>query len=247
MLHDLQPWARSDTGDALIPGDHRVVSKREVSGMGKERQLQEIIDSGVVAVIRTNSADELIGICTAMADGGVRGVEITMTSPGALDAIREASRALGGKAIIGAGSVLDPETARAAMLAGADFIVGPVLNLDVIRLCKRYSKIVIPGAFSPTEILAAWQAGADVVKIFPATKLGPSFIRDIMGPLPQVRLTPTGGVNRENLGEFLRAGAVFVGVGTALVDKKMVADRDWAGLSKLAADYVEAARVARAG
>ncbi len=214
--------------------------------MTKERQLQEIIDSGVVAVIRTNSADELIGICGAMADGGVKGVEITMTSPGALDAIREASKVLAGKAIIGAGSVLDPETARAAMLAGADFIVGPVLNLEVIQLCKRYGKIVIPGAFSPTEILAAWQAGADVVKVFPATKLGPSFIKDVMGPLPQVRLTPTGGVNRENLGEFLQAGAVFVGVGTALVDKKMVAERDWTGLTKLAAEYVEAARMARA-
>lgn len=215
--------------------------------MDKEQQVQAIIDSGVVAVIRTNSADELIGICRAMADGGVKGVEITMTSPGAIEAIREASKVLKGKAIIGAGSVLDPETARAAMLAGADFIVGPVLNLEVIRLCKRYGKIVIPGAFSPTEILTAWEAGADVVKIFPATKLGPSFIKDVMGPLPQVKLTPTGGVGLENLGEFLKAGAVFVGVGTALVNKKMVAEQDWTGLARLAADYVEAARIARTG
>ncbi|MEW5865297.1 MAG: bifunctional 4-hydroxy-2-oxoglutarate aldolase/2-dehydro-3-deoxy-phosphogluconate aldolase [Bacillota bacterium] len=213
--------------------------------MNKDEQLKAIVDSGVVAVIRTKSAQELVGICKAMADGGVMGVEITMTSPGAIEAIYEASKILKGKAIIGAGSVLDPETARAAMLAGADFIVSPILNLGVIKLCKRYSKIVIPGAFTPTEILTAWEAGADVVKIFPATKLGPSFIRDVLGPLPHVRLTPTGGVTLENLGEFLKAGAVFVGVGTALVDKKLVAEENWVGLSELAAKYVEAARVAR--
>ncbi|MEW6229831.1 MAG: bifunctional 4-hydroxy-2-oxoglutarate aldolase/2-dehydro-3-deoxy-phosphogluconate aldolase, partial [Bacillota bacterium] len=216
------------------------------SSVNKEQQLKAIVDSGVVAVIRTNSAEELVGICRAMADGGVVGVEITMTSPGAMEAIREASKELRGQAIIGAGSVLDPETARAAMLAGADFIVGPVLNLELVRLCKRYGKIVIPGAYTPTEILTAWEAGADVVKVFPATKLGPSFIKDVLGPLPQVKLTPTGGVNLENLGEFLKAGAVFVGVGTALVDKKLVAEQDWAGLAKLAARYVEAARAARA-
>lgn len=211
----------------------------------REQQLNELIASGVVAVIRTNSADELVGICRAMSEGGVVGVEITMTSPGALEAIYGASKELRGKAIIGAGSVLDPETARAAILAGADFIVGPVVNTGVIELCKRYGKIVIPGAFSPTEILSAWQAGADVVKVFPATKLGPSFIKDVMGPLPQVRLTPTGGVNLDNLGDFLKAGAVFVGVGTALVDRKLVAERDWDGLARLASRYVEAARAAR--
>lgn len=211
----------------------------------REQQLNELIASGVVAVIRTNSADELVGICRAMSEGGVVGVEITMTSPGALEAIYGASKELRGKAIIGAGSVLDPETARAAILAGADFIVGPVVNTGVIELCKRYGKIVIPGAFSPTEILSAWQAGADVVKVFPATKLGPSFIKDVMGPLPQVRLTPTGGVNLDNLGDFLKAGAVFVGVGTALVDRKLVAGRDWDGLARLASRYVEAARAAR--
>ena len=214
--------------------------------LDKELQLGALIESGVVAVVRTNSADELIGICRAMCEGGVVGVEITMTSPGALEAIHGASKDLRSRAIIGAGSVLDPETARAAMLAGADFIVGPVLNRAVIETCKRYGKIVIPGAFSPTEILTAWQAGADVVKVFPATKLGPSFIKDVRGPLPQVRLTPTGGVNLDNLGEFLKAGAVFVGVGTALVDKKLVSERNWDALAALAARYVGAARVARA-
>lgn len=215
--------------------------------MGKEEQLQQIIDSGVVAVIRVDSADQLVGICEAMAAGGVRGVEITMTSPGALDAINVAAKALRGKAIIGAGSVLDPETARMAILAGADFIVGPVVNLEMIAMCKRYGTMVIPGAFTPTEILTAWQAGADVVKVFPATKLGPSFIKDVRGPLPQVRLTPTGGVDINSLGEFLKAGAVFVGVGTALVNKKYVADKNWDALTELAAEYVAAARAARVG
>ncbi len=215
--------------------------------VGKEKQLQEIMEAGVVAVIRTNSGAELVSICEAMVEGGITGVEITMTSPGAIEAIYEASKVLKGKAIIGAGSVLDPETARAAMLAGADFIVSPVLNLDVIELCKRYGKIVIPGAFSPTEILTAWQAGADVVKVFPATRLGPSFIKDIRGPLPQVRLTPTGGVNIDNLGDFLKAGAVFVGVGSALVSKKDVAEQNWSALAKRAEDYVKAAKAARIG
>lgn len=214
--------------------------------MTKEEQLQQIIDPGVVAVIRTNSGEELVSICEAMADGGIKGVEITMTSPGATEAIYKASNALRGKAIIGAGSVLDPETARVAMLAGADFIVCPILNADVIRMCRRYGKAVIPGAFTPTEIMTSWQAGADVVKVFPATKLGPSFIKDVRGPMPQVKLTPTGGVNIDNLGDFLKAGAVFVGVGSALVNKKDVAEKNWEQLSRRAADYVEAARAARA-
>ena len=174
------------------------------------------------------------------------GVEITMTSPGATEAIYKASKVLQGKAIIGAGSVLDPETARIAMLAGADFIVSPILNRDVIAMCKRYGKIVITGAFTPTEILTAWEAGADVVKVFPATKLGPSFIKDVRGPMPQVKLTPTGGVNIDNLGDFLKAGAVFVGVGSALVNKQDVAEKNWTHLAGLAADFVKTARAARA-
>lgn len=212
----------------------------------KEQLLRELIDTGVIAVIRTKSGAELVKICGALVLGGIKGVEITMTSPGAIDAIREASEILRGKAIIGAGSVLDSETARSVILAGADFVVGPVVNFDLIRTCKRYGKVVIPGAFSPTEILQAWEAGADVVKVFPATRLGPSFIKDVLGPLPQVKLTPTGGINLENLGEFLKAGAVFVGAGTALVNRQLVADENWEGLTRRAAEFVEAARLARA-
>lgn len=213
--------------------------------MTKEKQLQRITDSGVVAVIRTQDGDELVSICGALAEGGIVGVEITLTSPGAIEAISRAKKTLQGKAIVGAGSVLDPETARAAILAGADFIVSPVVNKEVITLCNRYGKIVIPGAFTPTEILTAWEAGADVVKVFPATKLGPQFLKDVRGPLPQVKLTPTGGVNIDNLADFLKAGALFVGVGSALVNKQDVADKNWARLTSLAKDYVQAARTAR--
>ena len=157
--------------------------------MTKEEQLRRIEETGIVAVIRTQDGDELVSICEALVEGGMVAVEITMTSPGATEAIYKASKILKGRAIIGAGSVLDPETARIAMLAGADFIVSPIFNKDVIALCKRYGKIVIPGAFSPTEILTAWEAGADVVKVFPATKLGPAFFKDVRG-LTRVKLLP---------------------------------------------------------
>jgi len=214
--------------------------------MTKEEQLKRIEECGIVAVIRTQSGDELVSICEALVAGGVIAMEITMTSPGATEAIYKAAQVLKGKAVIGAGSVLDPETARVAMLAGADFIVSPVLNKELIAMCKRYGKIVIPGAFTPTEILTAWEAGADVVKVFPATKLGPEFFRDVRGPLPQVKLTPTGGVNLDNLGDFLKAGAVFVGVGSALVSKDIVAKKDWPALTELAGQYVQAVQKARA-
>jgi 2-dehydro-3-deoxyphosphogluconate aldolase/(4S)-4-hydroxy-2-oxoglutarate aldolase len=211
----------------------------------KAEQLKAIADSGVVAVIRTNDASELVNICKAMAAGGVMGVEITMTSPGALDAIREAAVQLGSKAIIGAGSVLDAETARACIMAGADFIVSPVFDANLVEICHRYSKIVIPGAFTPTEILRAWQAGADVVKVFPANVVGPRYFKDILGPLPQVKLTPTGGIGLNNLGEFIKAGAVFVGAGSSLVDKTMVAQGRWDELANRAAQFVAAVKDAR--
>ena len=212
----------------------------------KEEQLGRLVETGVVAVIRTQDGDELVSICEALVEGGIVGVEITMTSPGATEAIYKASKVLRGRAIIGAGSILDPETARIAMLAGADFLVSPITNMDVIAMGKRYGKIVIPGAYTPTEILTAWEGGADVVKVFPATRLGPSFLKDVRGPLPQVKLTPTGGVDINNLGEFLKAGAVFVGVGSALVNKGIVAKKDWPALTRLAADYIAAVQAARA-
>jgi len=213
--------------------------------MTKEEFIQTLTDTGIVAVIRVNNASELIDTTIALNEGGVKALEITMTSPGALEAISEVSKKLGEKAIIGVGSVLDSETARMAILAGAKFVVGPILKKDVIEICRRYSITCIPGAFTPTEILTAWEAGADVVKVFPATKLGPSFFKDVLGPLPQVKLTPTGGVNLENAGEFIKAGACFVGVGGAMVDKRLVAEKKWDELSELTSKFVEVIKKAR--
>lgn len=212
----------------------------------KDRQLETIIETGVVAVVRTDSSEELIDVIEALHRGGLAAIEVTMTTPDAITVIREASRKFGDKFILGVGSVLDPETARMAILAGAQFVVSPVLNRDVITMAKRYSKIVIPGAFTPTEILACWEAGADVVKVFPATKLGPEFFKDVRGPLPQVLLSPTGGVNLENAGDFIKAGACFLGVGSALVDRKLIKARDWDGLAERGRKFLEAVRAARA-
>ncbi|HHV61528.1 MAG TPA: bifunctional 4-hydroxy-2-oxoglutarate aldolase/2-dehydro-3-deoxy-phosphogluconate aldolase [Firmicutes bacterium] len=222
----------------------------------KQHVLKTMIDTGIVAIIRAERSDDLVNVARALKEGGIRAMEVTMTTPGAIDVVREIASGIAGgggedgagaanEMIIGVGTVLDPETARIAILAGAEFVVSPTLNLDVIRMCRRYSKVVIPGAFTPTEILAAWEAGADAVKVFPATKLGPSFFKDMRGPLPQVLLTPTGGVNLDNVAEFIKAGAAFVGVGSALVDKKLVAEKRWSELTAKARAFVDAIAGAR--
>jgi len=213
----------------------------------KEKNLQDIINCGVVAIVRVASAQEAVEVCGAIAKGGVKPIEITMTVPGAIDAIKELKGTMEDNVLLGAGTVLDPETARAVILAGAEFVVCPTLNLEVIKLCRRYSKIVIPGAFTPTEILTAWEAGADIVKVFPATVGGPRYLRDIKGPLPQIRLMPTGGVNVENTPDFIRAGAVAVAVGTSLVDKKAVSEGKYDIITENAKKFVEAVKLARAG
>lgn len=215
--------------------------------MDKEGSLTRMRDTGVVAVVRAPGSEELTQVAQALLRGGVQCIEITMTTPNAIEVIGQVKQALGDSAVVGVGSVLDPETARSAILAGAEFVVGPVLNLDVIRLCRRYSKAVIPGAYTPTEILRAWEAGADVVKVFPAGVGGPSYFRDLKGPLPQVKLTPTGGVNLDTAGDFIRAGAEFLGVGSALVRKDLLAAHDFEGIEKLAADFRQAVAQARAG
>jgi len=208
--------------------------------------LDQIIDCGVVAVLRANSPTQLLDVSKALREGGVVAIEVTMTVPGALKVIEEASAKME-DTIVGVGSVLDPETARAAILAGAEYVVGPTLNLGVVEMAKRYGKVVMPAGFTPTEILAAWQAGADVVKVFPAGVGGPSFFKDILGPLPSLRLMPTGGVNAQTTPEFIKAGAVAVGAGSAMVDKQAVADKDWAKLTATAKSFVDAVAQARAG
>ena len=212
----------------------------------KEKNLQAIIDCGVVAIVRVASAREAVEVCGAIAKGGVKPIEVTMTVPGAIDAIKEFKSAVKDEVLVGAGTVLDPETARAVILAGAEFVVSPTLNLEVIKVCRRYNKIVIPGTFTPTEILAAWEAGADIVKVFPATVGGPQYLRDIRGPLPQIRLCPTGGVNLENTPDFIRAGAVAVAAGTSLVDKKAVSQKNYDLITETAKKFVAAVKLARA-
>lgn len=207
--------------------------------MSKEDQLRKALDGGIVAIVRSPDSALLVDACRALADGGVTTVEITMTVPNALDVLRQVRQTLGDRLLLGAGTVLDPETARAVLLAGAEFIVAPTVNLDVIRLCQRYDKLVMPGAFTPTEILAAWEAGADVVKVFPAEVLGPPFFKAVRGPLPQIRLMPTGGVDLTTAAAFLKAGAGCLGVGSQLVDPKLVAERNFGRIRELAGQYVE--------
>lgn len=207
--------------------------------------LQKMIDCGIVAVIRTDSPDDLIPVTKALKDGGIIALEVTMTVPNAIEYLPKVKKELGKDAILGMGTVLDPETARMAILAGADFIVSPVLKEEIINLCHRYDKIAIPGAYTPTEILKAWEEGADVVKLFPADTLGPKYIKAIHGPMPFIRISPTGGVSLENVGEFIKAGACFVGVGGNLVDKKVIAEGKFEILTERAKEYVEAIKKAR--
>ena len=212
----------------------------------KEKNLRDIVNCGVVAIVRVSSAREAVEVCEAIAKGGVKPIEITMTVPGAIDAIKEFKGVMKDNVLLGAGTVLDSETARAVILAGAEFVVCPTLNLEVIEVCRRYSKIVIPGAFTPTEILTAWEAGADIVKVFPATVGGPRYLRDIRGPLPQIRLIPTGGVNVDNTPDFIKAGAVAVAAGSSLVDRKAVSQKKYDIITETAKRFVEAVKLARA-
>jgi 2-dehydro-3-deoxyphosphogluconate aldolase/(4S)-4-hydroxy-2-oxoglutarate aldolase len=215
--------------------------------MSRAATLARILDGGLVAVVRSDDPTQLVEVVGALADGGLTAAEITFTVPDAVDVIRKARKALGDRIVLGAGTVLDPETGRAAILAGAQFLVAPTLNLDLIRLAHRYDVPVMPGAFTPTEILTAWEAGADVVKVFPADVGGPAYLKAIRGPLPQVRLMPTGGVDLDTAEAFLKAGACCLGVGSSLVQPKKIAMGDFEGLKALAAEYVGVVRRARQG
>ena len=203
----------------------------------RQERLAQLLDRKVIAVIRMTDTDRLMDVIAAIQKGGIEWIEITMVVPDAIDVLKEVSQR-GGNAVIGAGTILDPETARLAILAGAEFIVSPILNLEVIKLAHRYDRLAIPGAFTPTEILTAWEAGADVVKVFPATALGPAFVKDVQGPLPQIKLCPTGGVTVENAGEFIAAGAACVGVGTDLLDKAAIAEGRYELLTRRAEQLV---------
>ncbi|MBM3242822.1 bifunctional 4-hydroxy-2-oxoglutarate aldolase/2-dehydro-3-deoxy-phosphogluconate aldolase [Candidatus Poribacteria bacterium] len=213
--------------------------------MLKQEQMERIEDCGVVAIIRANSSEELIDVAAAIKEGGVDIIEVTMTTPDALRVISEVSKKYGDAVLIGVGSVLDAETARAAILAGAEFVVSPVVKQDVIELSRRYSKVVMPGAFTPTEILTAWEMGADYVKVFPSSLGGASYIKAVKAPLPQIPLVPTGGVEVDNAGEFIKAGSAALGVGSALVSSKIVAARKFDVLTETAQKLVQEVRKAR--
>lgn len=214
--------------------------------MSRDSILNRVLEGGIVAVVRSEAPDQLVKVVEALAAGGVTAAEITFTVPNALDVIRDVRRALGQRVVLGAGTVLDPETARAALLAGAEYLVAPTVNLDVIRLCRRYDKPIMPGAFTPTEILTAWEAGADVVKVFPADVGGPAYFKAIRGPLPQVRLMPTGGVDLNTAEAFLKAGACCLGIGGQLVEPAAIKAGDFNRITQLAARYVAIVRETRA-
>jgi 2-dehydro-3-deoxyphosphogluconate aldolase/(4S)-4-hydroxy-2-oxoglutarate aldolase len=196
----------------------------------KEKVLEILLAEKVIAVVRMKDAARLAETAAALRKGGVSAIEITMTVPGAVDIIRDMARTKMPGALVGAGTVLDAGTATDVIAAGADFVVSPITDRDTVLACRDAGVLVAPGAFTPTEIVAAWRGGADIVKVFPATSLGPQFFRDLRGPLPGVRLMPTGGVTIENARDFLAAGACCVGIGTALVDAKADEAGDWKAL-----------------
>lgn len=214
--------------------------------MDKTKLVQGVVESGVVAIVRLSSAQNLMQVAEAIAKGGVKYIEFTMTTPGALKVLEEASAAFKGDVIFGAGTVLDPETARAAILAGAQFVVAPNLNPKVIELCNRYSVATMPGCLTPTEIVQAWECGADVVKVFPANQFGPEYISAVLAPLPHIKLAPVGGVDLSNVTAYIKAGAACVGVGSSLVNNKLIASSDWAGLTERAKGFIEGVQKGRA-
>lgn len=214
--------------------------------MDKTDKLSLIRETGVIAIMRSESSKQLIGAAEAILAGGVCVIEVTMTTPGALDVIREAATRFGDNVLFGAGTVLDAETARAAILAGAGFIVAPTLNLDVIALCNRYSTPTMPGCFTPTEALTAWEAGADMVKLFPASAGGLALLKAIRAPLPQIEFVPVGGVDLNTAAEFIRSGAAALGVGGSLINQKLIDADDMIELTRRAVAFIEQVELGRA-
>jgi 2-dehydro-3-deoxyphosphogluconate aldolase/(4S)-4-hydroxy-2-oxoglutarate aldolase len=212
--------------------------------MKKDAVLAKIKAEKVIALIRADNSDGLLDCAKALADGGLTSIELTMTTPGAIRMLEKATSELP-DFLFGLGTVLDAETARAGILAGARFIVTPALRPDVITLCRRYSVPVFSGAFTPTEIVLAWEAGADAAKVFPAEFFGPAYIKSIKGPLPQIELVPTGGVTPETVGEYIRVGAMATAAGSSLVEAKALKNKDWAAISARAKIFVDAVKAVR--
>jgi 2-dehydro-3-deoxyphosphogluconate aldolase/(4S)-4-hydroxy-2-oxoglutarate aldolase len=213
--------------------------------MSIDQVLEVMRASRLIAIVRLNDLSTAIDLSRALLAGGIRALEFTLSNPAAIKALAEVKAALPefdrGEAVIGLGTVLNADQARAAIEAGAQFIVSPATNFATIETCRQLSVAVMPGALTPTEILAAWEAGASAVKVFPARSLGPTYLKDVREPLPFLRLIPTGGIDQHNLQEYLRSGAFAVGVGGSLVDKQLVAARDWAALTDRAREFTQAA------
>lgn len=207
--------------------------------------LYALTHPGVIAVIRANSSSQLMHVAEALKKGGVTSMEVTMTTPNALEVIQEVTRKYGDAILMGVGTVLDPETCNAALLAGAEFVVTPIMRPDVIQLCRRHGRPIVCGAYTPTEILIAWENGADFVKVFPADNLGPSYIKAVKAPLPQVEIIPTGGVDLNTAGEFIKAGCAAVAAGSSLVSKQILEAKDWNELTSTASKFVETVSKAR--
>lgn len=208
--------------------------------MTKQQILSNLLSVGVVPVVRTSTAEAAIRSIEALYEGGITTAEITMTVPGALKALEQIAAKFGDKITLGAGTVLDPETCRICMLSGADFFVTPALNLKTIEMAKRYSKVILPGALTPTEVSAAWDAGADIVKVFPCGNVGgPKYIKALKGPFPQIEMAPTGGVNLETTADFLRAGACSVAVGGELIDPQTIKEGKYEVFTERARQYVD--------
>ena len=214
--------------------------------MNKLEVIRQIVDLGLVPVVRAASADEAMRAIDAIKEGGVSVLEITMTVPGAVQAIEQVARRYGNSALVGAGTVLDAETARACILAGAQFVVTPALNLDTIACCRRYGVAILPGALTPTEVVTAWQAGADMVKVFPCGAVGgASYIKALKAPLPQIDLVPTGGVSLKTAADFIKAGATALGVGADLVDTAALRENRAEVITERARQYVQIVKEAR--
>ncbi|MFZ6029739.1 MAG: bifunctional 4-hydroxy-2-oxoglutarate aldolase/2-dehydro-3-deoxy-phosphogluconate aldolase [Chloroflexota bacterium] len=217
---------------------------QEIS-MSGETCLQLIHDAGVIAILRAKSPDHLLQAAKAIHQGGITAIEVTLNTPGALQVIEQATAHFGEEVAFGAGTVLNAEDAQAAIQAGAQFIVTPTLKAEVIKVCRHHKTPVLPGAYTPTEILTAWELGADMVKVFPASVGGPAFIKAVRAPLPQIELIPVGGVTLKNVTDYIDAGAVAVGVGSELLDPRFLQTQDWYQVKERAQQFVAAVIRAR--
>ncbi len=211
----------------------------------KSEIVSALISPGIIAVVRAQKPEQVLPLSEALLAGGVIAIEITMTTPNAIEAIRDARANLGNRALIGVGTVLDARTCRAAIEAGAEFVVTPVCRPDFVPIAHDFDRPIMLGAYTPTEAQNAHEAGADFIKIFPADTLGPSYIKAIRAPLPHLRIVPTGGVDVGNVADFLKAGCAALGVGSSLVSAKILQEANWSELTRRARDFVKAAEEGR--